>query len=91
MHSNEEVVARILLFYIDKICNMLWSKVQQSYCYTQLCNYREEFLFKYFGNQLNILCNLSFARSLSASYFEMDGQSLKDWILSKNLPPFFPL
>ena len=31
------------------------SKVQQSDCYTQLCNYREEFLFKPISNQLNIL------------------------------------
>ena len=33
----------------------------KSYCYTQLCNYREEFVFKPISNQLNILvgCNLN--------------------------------
>ena len=31
------------------------------YCYTQLCNYREEFVFKPFSSQFNIVvgCNLS--------------------------------
>ena len=50
-------------------------KVQQSYYYTQLCNYREEFVFKPISNQFNIVvgCNLSFTRSLNASYLEMDG------------------
>ena len=44
-------------------------------CYTQLCNYREEFVFKPISNQLNILAdsNLSFTRSLNVSYLEMDG------------------
>ena len=51
------------------------SKVQQSYCYTQLCNYKEEFVFKLISDQLNILegLNLSFTRPLNASYLEMDG------------------
>ena len=33
------------------------------------------FIFKPFSNQLNIFvgCNLSFTKSLNASYFEMDG------------------
>ena len=59
---------------------MFLSKVQQSYCYTQLCDYREEFEFKSISNQLNILvsCNLNFTRSLNASYLEMDGQSSVD-------------
>ena len=54
---------------------MLLSKAQQSYCYTQLCNYREEFVLKPFSDWLNILvtCNLSFTWSLNASYLEIDG------------------
>ena len=53
---------------------MSLSKVQKSYCYTQLCNYREEFVFKPISNQLNILvgCNLSFTRSLKAFCLKMD-------------------
>ena len=45
---------------------MFLSKAQQSHCYTQLCNYREEFVFKPISNQLSILvgCNLSFTRLL---------------------------
>ena len=33
------------------------------------------FIFKLISNQLNILvgCNLTFTKSLNASYFEMDG------------------
>ena len=50
-----------------------------SYCYTQLCNYREQFVFKPISSQFNIVgCNLSFTRSLNASYPEMDGQSSVD-------------
>ena len=43
---------------------MLLTKVQQS-----------TFVFKPISNQLNIVvgCNLSFTRSLNASYLEMDG------------------
>ena len=54
---------------------MFLSKVQQSDCYTQLCNYREDFVFKPISNQLNILvgCNLSSTKSLNVSYLEMDG------------------
>ena len=54
---------------------MFLSKVQQSYCYTQLCNYREQFVFKPISSQFNIVvgCNLSFNRSLNACYVEMDG------------------
>ena len=54
IYSNEEDVARFSLFCFSKIGNMFLSKVQQFYCYIQLCNYREEFVF-------NILlgCNLS--------------------------------
>ena len=39
---------------------MFLSKIQQSDCYTQLCNYRED--FKLISNQLNIRvgCNLGF-------------------------------
>ena len=52
IYSNEEDVARISLFYFNKICNMILSKVQQNFCYSQLCNYKEEFfLFKPISNQ----------------------------------------
>ena len=55
--------------------NMFLSKVQQCYSHTQLCNYREEFVFKPISNQLNILVgsNLSFTRSLNAFYLETGG------------------
>ena len=45
-----------------------------SYCDTQLCNCREEFVFKPITNQFDIFvgCNLSFNRSINASYLEMD-------------------
>ena len=36
--------------YFNKIYNMFLSKVQQSYCYTQLCNYRDEIVFKPISN-----------------------------------------
>ena len=54
---------------------MFLRKVIQSYCYTQLCNYREEFAYKTISNQLIIRLdfNLSFTRSLNASYPNMDG------------------
>ena len=53
---------------------MFLSKVQQSDCYSQLCNYREGFVLKPISNQLNILegCNLSFTRFLNISYLETD-------------------
>ena len=49
---------------------MLLSKAEQSYCYTQLCNYREQFVFKPISNQLNVLMgsNLRFTMLLIASY-----------------------
>ena len=70
--SNKEDVARIFRFYFNKIRNMFLSKRQHSYCYTQLCNYKEEFVF---SKQLNIVVdfNLNFTRSLNAVYLEMDG------------------
>ena len=51
------------------------SKVQQSDCYTQLCYYGEEYVVKPMSNQLSIFlgCNLSFTKSLKASYLEMVG------------------
>ena len=54
---------------------MFLSKIQQSDCYAQLCNYREEFVLKQISSQLNILVgnNLSFTRSLNVSYLQMDG------------------
>ena len=54
---------------------MALSKVQQSYCYTQLCNYRKEYVFKPISNQLNIPvgCNVSFTSFLNASYLVMEG------------------
>ena len=53
---------------------MFLSKVQQSYCLTQLCNYRGEFVFKHITNYLDIFvaCYLGLTRSFNASYFEMD-------------------
>ena len=56
--------------FFNNIFNMFLNKVQQSYCCTQLCNYREEFVFKPISNQLNILVssNLSLTRSLNASF-----------------------
>ena len=54
---------------------MFLNKIQQSYCYIQLCNYRKVFVFEPISNQLDILVgwNLSFARCLNPSYLEMDG------------------
>ena len=64
-----------LVFYFNKICNMFLCKVQKGYWYTQLCSYREEFVFKPIISQSNILVdwNFSFTRSLNTSYLEMDG------------------
>ena len=69
-------IAWIFLYYFSKIYNMFLSKIQQSYWYSQLCNYRKTFVFKPISNQLNILldCNLSFTESLDASSLKMDGQ-----------------
>ena len=55
IYSNEEKIARIFLHYFKKIYDMLLRKVQQSYCYTKLCNYREEFLSKPIISQFNIV------------------------------------
>ena len=54
---------------------MFLSKVQQSYCYTQLRNYKEKFVCKPISSQFHIFLgwNLSFTRFLNVSYFEMDG------------------
>ena len=54
---------------------MFLSKVQQSYYYTQLCNYREEFVFKPISSPFNIFveCNLNFTKSLNASNLKMGG------------------
>ena len=50
-------------------------KIQQSYCYTKLCKYREEFVLKPISNISNILVcyNLNLTKSLNAFYFQMDG------------------
>ena len=47
--------------------NMFLGKIRQSYCYTKLCNYREEVAIKPISNISNILvyCNLSFTRFLT--------------------------
>ena len=42
IYTNKEDVARIFLFYSSSTCLKFSSKVKQSYCYTQLCNYRKE-------------------------------------------------
>ena len=71
----------------------IFNKNQQDYCYTNLCNYREEFVLKPISNISNILVcyNLSLTRSLNVSYFQTDGQSSVDWTPSKNkkLSPIF--
>ena len=53
---------------------MFLSKVQQSYCYIQLYNFREEFVFESINSQSDIVlgCHLSFTRALNASYLEID-------------------
>ena len=69
-------VARIFIFYFSKICNMFLTKVQQSYCYTKLCNYREEFVLKPISNiytKCSCVLQVSFARSLNFFSFQMDG------------------
>ena len=68
-------VARIFLFHFSKTCNMFLRKTQQSYCYTRLYDYWEEFVLKPISNILNILvcCNLSLTRSLNVCYFLMNG------------------
>ena len=80
IYSNDENVARILLSYFNKVFNTFLSKVQQSYCYSQLCSYREEFKFKPTSSQFNIFvgCNLNFTKSLNVSYLKMDGYSSVD-------------
>ena len=38
------------------MCQNLWRKIwQQSDYYTQLCNYKEEFVFNIISNQSNII------------------------------------
>ena len=66
-------VARTFLFYFSKICNIFLTKVQLSYCYTKLCNYREEFVFKPIIKHTKYSCvlQLSFTRSLNDFYFQM--------------------
>ena len=53
---------------------MFLSKILKSYCYTQLCNYRKDFLFEPVSDQLQIFvgCNLSFSRPLNAFYLKMN-------------------
>ena len=59
---------------------MLLSIIQQSSYYTHLHNCRKVSAFEPISNQLHFLMsyNLSFTRSLSASYLEMDGLSSVD-------------
>ena len=54
---------------------MFLRKVQQSNFYTQLCNNRDEFVFKPISSQFNIVLggNLSFTTSSNVSYLEIDG------------------
>ena len=54
---------------------MFLSKVQQSYCYTQLSNYRKKMAFKPISSQFNIFvgCNLNFTGSLNAFNLKIDG------------------
>ena len=41
IYSNDKDIVKIFLFYFNKIFNMFLSKLQHSYCYSNLCNYRE--------------------------------------------------
>ena len=40
---------------VKDVYNMVLTKIQQSYCYTKLCNYKEEFVLKSISNIPNIL------------------------------------
>ena len=55
------MLLEFFLFYFNKICDIFLSKVQQSYCYTQFCNYREEFEFKLISSEFNIVFDTSFS------------------------------
>ena len=68
IYGNDKDFVKIFLFYFNKIFNMFLSKVEQSYCFSLLCNYREAFPFKPICNQLNIIAgySLGFNRSLNA-------------------------
>ena len=54
-------------FSVKYAYNMCLGKIRRSYCYTKLCNYREEVALKPISNISNILvcCNLSFTRFLT--------------------------
>ena len=60
------MLIEVSFFCFNEICNMFLSKLQPSYCYTQLCNDSKAFVFKLISNHLNILvgCNLRFTRIL---------------------------
>ena len=55
------MLLEFFLFYFNKICDIFLNKVQQSYCYTQFCNYREEFEFKPISSEFNIVLDTSFS------------------------------
>ena len=58
-----------------------------------MCICSKAFVFKSISSQLDILvgCNLSFTKSLSTAYIEMNGLCCVDWTPSKILPPLFHL
>ena len=70
-----KILLEISFAYLSKTYNIFLNKMLQSYCYTQLCNYRKVFVFEPVSNQLHIFacCSLSFTRSLNASNLEIDG------------------
>ena len=57
---NEYIHTTASIFYFSRIHNMFLSQMQQSYCYTQLCNYRKRFIFKPISNQLYYSSGLQF-------------------------------
>ena len=48
---------------------MFLSKVQQSYCYTQLCNYREKFVYKPISSEVNKISCCNYPKKSTQIYF----------------------
>ena len=63
---------------------MFLSKVQQSYCYIQLCNYREVIVFKPISNQFKYSCGLQFKfRKVLKCFLPLNG-----WLIFSRLNAF---
>ena len=54
-HNLDEAMLLEFSSFISVKRNMFLTKVQQSYYYTKLCNYKEEFVLKPISNIPNIL------------------------------------